>query len=169
MTKGNPMSAAISRASASEWAMPFLGCLSLRVFTRSWNRSRSSARSIASGVVPKIGMPASSSALASLRGVLPTELHNHAMQRAVLLLNPQDFHHMLIGQRLEIQSVRGIIICAYGFRIAVDHNGLIALICERVAGVAAAIVKFNALPDPVWSAAQNNHFFAIRWPGFAFG
>ena len=36
---------------------------------------------------------------------LPTELHNHAMQRAVLLLNSQDFHHMLIGQRLKIQSV----------------------------------------------------------------
>ena len=100
---------------------------------------------------------------------LPTKLHNHAMQRAVLLLNPQDFHHMLVGQRLKIQSVRGIIICAYRFRIAVDHNGLIALICERVAGMAAAIVKFNALPNPVWTAAQNNHFFAIRWPGFAFG
>ena len=43
--------------------------------------------------------------IGQLQRCLPAELHNHTMQRAVLLLDTQDFHHMLIGQRLKIQAV----------------------------------------------------------------
>jgi hypothetical protein len=48
-----------------------IGCLSFSLSTSAAKRSRSSARSMASGEVPRIGMPASSSACASLSGVCP--------------------------------------------------------------------------------------------------
>ena len=66
---GGGISSAIARAFLGLPAMPFLGC---RSFSRSSNclkRSRSSARSIASGDVPRIGTSAASSAAASLSGV----------------------------------------------------------------------------------------------------
>ncbi len=31
-----------------------------------------------------------------------------------------------------------------------------------------AVIKFNALADAVGTAAQDNHFFSVRHPGFAF-
>jgi len=49
----------------------FAGCFSFRRSTACWKRSRSSARSIASGLVPITGTPAASSARASFSGVWP--------------------------------------------------------------------------------------------------
>ena len=34
--------------------------------------------------------------------------------------------------------------------------------------MAAAVIKFDPLADPVWTTAQNDHLFAIRRAGFAF-
>ncbi len=65
------MSAAMSSACASVDAIPLTGCFRPSRCTSCWNRWRSSARSMASGVVPRIGMPACDSALASFSGVWP--------------------------------------------------------------------------------------------------
>jgi hypothetical protein len=51
--------------------MALTGCFSPIFCSNCWKRSRSSARSIASGVVPRIGTPASSSACDSFSGVCP--------------------------------------------------------------------------------------------------
>ena len=54
-----------------EVAVPLSGWRSSSLWSSCWKRSRSSARSIASGEVPRIGMPAASSGLASFSGVWP--------------------------------------------------------------------------------------------------
>ena len=59
---------------------------------------------------------------------LPAELDDHALQRAVLLLDMQDFEHIFGGQRLEIQPVRRVIIGRHGLRVAVDHDRFITRI-----------------------------------------
>ena len=65
------MRSAIRRASSQRVAEALGGCLSpSRSITRR-NRSRSSARSMLSGLVPMIGTPSASSALARLSGVWP--------------------------------------------------------------------------------------------------
>ena len=51
--------------------MPFSGCNRPSLCNSCWNRSRSSARSIASALVPRIGMPSFSSACDSFSGVWP--------------------------------------------------------------------------------------------------
>ncbi len=101
-------------------------------FMRSfWKRSRSSARSIVSGAVPRIGMPAFSKRFGELQRRLAAELDDDANQLAVFLLGLQDLDHVLSGQRLEIKPVRGVVVGRDGFRVAVDHDRL-------VAGIAAA-------------------------------
>ena len=65
------MRAATSSASSKEVAMPAGGYMMPRWSSRAEKRSRSSARSIAAGWVPKMGTPASSSRRASLSGVWP--------------------------------------------------------------------------------------------------
>ena len=100
---------------------------------------------------------------------LPTELHDDALQRAILLLDMQDFQHVFGCQWLEIQTVTGVIIRRHGFRIAVDHDGFIARIRQRKAGVDAAIIELNPLPDAVRTTAQDNDLLTIRGLAFAFG
>ena len=51
--------------------MPLSGCLMSSRVSSALKRSRSSARSMASGEVPRIGTPAASSGFASLSGVWP--------------------------------------------------------------------------------------------------
>ena len=70
------------------------------------------------------------------------------------------------GQRLEIEPVGGVVIGRDGFRIAVDHDGLIALRRQREGGMAAAIVELDALADAVGPAAQDDDLLARRWDCF---
>ena len=65
------MPSAILLASFGLVAMPLCGCLSLSRSISALKRSRSSARSMASGEVPRIGTLAFSSGSASLSGVWP--------------------------------------------------------------------------------------------------
>ena len=127
---------------------PLAGCLKPNRSTSCAKRSRSSARSMASGLVPRIGIPASSSACASFSGVCPPNWTITPTQLAVLLFDTQDFQHVFGGQRFEIQPVRRIVIGADGFRIAVDHDGFKPGVGQRETGVATAIVEFDPLPDP---------------------
>ena len=99
---------------------------------------------------------------------LAAKLHNHAVQRAVFLLNAQDFHHMLKGEWLKIQAIRGVIVGRHSLWVAVDHDGFIALLGQRVAGMTAAVIKLDTLADPVWTATKDHNFLAIRWAGLTF-
>ena len=92
---------------------------------------------------------------------LPAELDDHPDQRARLLFDPENFQHILAGQRLEIEPVRGVIVGAHRFRIAIDHDGFEPGIGQRIAGVDAAIIELDPLPDAVGPAAEDNDFTPV--------
>ncbi|AEM40103.1 hypothetical protein KVU_0264 [Ketogulonicigenium vulgare WSH-001] len=93
---------------------------------------------------------------------LAAELHDHTMQRAVFLLDAQDFHDAFKGQRLEIQAVRGVVVGRDRLGVAVDHDRLVADFRQRETGVNTAIVEFDPLTDAVRATAQDHDFLAIR-------
>ena len=70
-TSGNPSSRPTAIASPSVIAVAFSGCRNPSRSSNPLKSARSSARSIASGVVPKIFTPAAASPFASFNGVCP--------------------------------------------------------------------------------------------------
>ena len=86
-------------------------------------------------------------------GGLPSEGHHHADG----LFHVDNPHHILRGQRLKIQTVRGIIVGGYGLGIIVDDDRVIPHLLQRPDTVNGAVVKFNALPDADGPAAQHHH------------
>ncbi len=72
------------------------------------------------------------------------------------------------GQRFEVEPVRGVVVGADRFGVAVDHDGFIARIGQREAGVATAIVELDPLTDPVRTAAEDDDLLAVRGAGLAF-
>src|SRR5215470_15324739 len=71
-----------------------------------------------------------------------------------------NMENVLQSEWLEVKAVRCVIIGGDGFRIAIDHDRLIALFlqCERC--VAAAVIELNSLPDTIRAAPQNNDLLA---------
>ena len=104
----------------------------------------------------------SSSACGEIERRLAAELDDDAFERAVRLLGVDDFEHVFGGQRLEIEPVGRVVIGRHGFRIAVDHDRFIARIMQREAGMAAAIIEFDALADAVGPAAEDDDLLACR-------
>ena len=99
---------------------------------------------------------------------LAAELHDHAHQRALGLLDSHDLQHVFGRQRLEIETVGGVVIGGDGFRVAVDHDGLETLRRQRERRVAAAIVELDALTDAVGAAAEDDDLLLVRRLGLAF-
>ncbi len=98
--------------------------------------------------------------LRELERGLAAELDDDARKRAVALFGRNDFEHVLLGQRLEIEPVRRVVVGRHRLGIAVDHDGLVARFAQRKAGVTAAIVELDALADAVRTAAENDHLAA---------
>jgi hypothetical protein len=71
--------------------MPILGHGDAQRLHHLAERSRSSARSMARGEVPRILTPASASSRAMFSGVWPAELHDHALGLFLLV----DAQHVL--------------------------------------------------------------------------
>ncbi len=94
---------------------------------------------------------------------LPAELHDDADQLAGLLFDAQDFQHVFAGQRFEIKPVGSVVIGADGFGVAVDHDGLEPGFFQREAGMDAAIVELDALPDAVRPAAEDHDLAPVGW------
>ncbi len=69
--------------------------------------------------------------LGELERRLAAELHDDAVQRSVRALGVDDLQHILGGQRLEIEPVRGVVVGRDRLRIAVDHDGLEAGLLQR--------------------------------------
>ena len=76
-------------------------------------------------------------------------------------LGVDDLEHVLVGERLEIEPVRGVVIGRHRLRIAIDHDGLVADVLEREGGVAAAIIELDALADAVRAAAEDDDFLLV--------
>jgi hypothetical protein len=99
-----------------------------------------------------------------LKRRLAAELHDHPMQRAIAALGIDDLDHVFGRQRFEIKPIRSVVVGRHGLRIAIDHDGLVANFLQCEAGMAAAIVELDALPDTVWPAAEDHHFLLVRRP-----
>ena len=108
-------------------------------------RSRSSARSMASGVVPRMGAPGLLEGHRQLERRLPAVLDDEPLR----LLDPDDLEHVLEGERLEVEPVAGVVVGGDRLRVAVDHDGLEPGLPQREAGVHAAVVELDALADAV--------------------
>src|SRR5262249_42829900 len=68
-----------------------------------------------------------------------------------------DRENVLEGERLEVESVRRVIVGGDGLRVAVAHHCLVAELAERLHGVHAAVVEFDALTDMIRATAENDH------------
>ena len=92
---------------------------------------------------------------------LPTELHNHA-----IWLNPFcNIEHVLTRERLKKKHVAGVVVSADRFWIGIDHHALDPHLAQSIAGVAAAVVKLDALTNAVGAAAQDHHPLDARLLG----
>jgi hypothetical protein len=76
-----------------------------------------------------------------------------------------DLEHVLEGERLEVEAVRGVVVGGDGLGVAVDHDGLEAGFAQGEGGVDAAVVELDALADPVGAAAEDDDLAAIADPG----
>ena len=132
------------------------GRRSSSLVSTSSKRSRSSARSIESGLVPMIGTPAAASGTASLSGVWPP----NCTITPYGLLAVHDREHVLERQRLEVEPVGRVVVGRDRLRVAVDHDRLEAVVLEREGGVHAAVVELDALPDAVRAAAEDHDLLA---------
>ncbi len=94
---------------------------------------------------------------------LPAVLDDHALG----LLLADDLQHVLQGQRLEIQPVGGVEVGGHRFRVAVDHDGFVAVLAQGESGMDAAVVELDALADAVGAAAQHHDFGAVGRFGLA--
>jgi hypothetical protein len=97
----------------AERAMAFTGWAIFRRCSSCWNRSRSSARSMASGLVPRIGMPASP-APGQLQRRLAAELDDHAQAARPWTARRDQLQHVLGRQRLEVEAVGGVVVGGNG-------------------------------------------------------
>ena len=91
---------------------------------------------------------------------LAAELHQAGDVPARRALRLDDRHHVLEGQRLEVQPIGRVVVGRDRLRVAVDHHRLETLVSKGEGGMAAAVVELDALPDPVRSAAEDDHLVA---------
>ena len=80
----------------------------------------------------------------------------------------ENFQNILGSQRFEIQTIGRIIVGRHRFGITVDHDRFITRVRQREAGMNAAIIKLDPLPNTIWSAAQYDNLFTIGWLALAF-
>jgi glycosyltransferase involved in cell wall biosynthesis len=104
-----------------------------------------------SGEVPMIGTPAASRSRASFSGVWPPYCTMTPSGCSV-----DDLQHVLERQRLEVEAVGGVVVGGDGLRVAVDHDGLVAVLAHGEGGVHAAVVELDALADAVRAAAEDH-------------
>ena len=99
-----------------------------------------------------------------VEGSLAAELDDDRV-RALALVDVQD---ILERKWLEVQLVAGVVVGRNGFGIRIDHDGLPAELSEREGRVDAAVVKLDALSDPVRSAAKDHHLLFAAGAGLVF-
>ena len=83
------------------------------------------------------------------------------MQCAFAFFSVDDFENIFHRQRFEVEAIRSVVVRRHGFRVAIDHDRFIASVMQGKAGVAAAIVKLNALTDAVWAATEDDDFLLV--------
>ena len=169
MTTGKPTRRAPSNACSGERAMALIGCFRPMSTSSFWKRSRSSARSMASTVVPRMGIAFLLERVGELQRRLAAELDDDAEQLAVRALDSDQLQHVLGRQRLEVEAVGGVVVGRDGLGVAVDHDRLHADLVEGEGRVAAAVVELDALADAVGAAAEDDGLLPVRRLRLALG
>ena len=72
-----------------------------------------------------------------------------------------DLKDILEGQRLKVETVCGVVVGGDGFRVAVDHDGLVANAGELEGRVNTGVVELNALADAVRTGTEDDHLFLL--------
>ena len=88
---------------------------------------------------------------------LAAEGDDHPGDRAGALLGLDDVEHVLVGQRFEVEPVRGVVVGRHGLGVAVDHDRLVARFGEGETGVHAAVVELDPLSDAVGTRPEDQH------------
>ena len=96
-----------------------------------------------------------------LKRSLAAERHHDA----VGALDIDNVHDVLVGERLKVQAVRGVVVSRNGLGIAVDHDGLEAAGRQRVARVHAAVIELDTLANAVGAGAQDHRLGLVRRRG----
>ena len=92
-----------------------------------------------------------------VQGCLAAELDNNAL--GLFLFD--DVHHILEGQGLKEEPVRGVVVRGYCLGVGVDHDGRDALSPQGKGRVAAAVVELYALAYAVGAAAKDDHLALV--------
>ena len=79
----------------------------------------------------------------------------------VRALVDEDVVHVLGGQRLEVQLVRGGVVGGDRLGVVVDDDGLVAGLTDGGHGVHGGVVEFHALADADRARAQHHHLLAV--------
>jgi len=58
--------------------------------------------------------------------------------------------------------VAGVVVGGNGFGVGIHHEGLDALLLERVRSVDTAVIELNPLPYAIGATTQNHHLADIR-------
>ena len=96
-----------------------------------------------------------------LKRSLAAERHHDAVGS----LNIDDIHDVLVGERLKVQTVRGVVVGRNGLGVAVDHDGLEAAGRQCVARVHAAVIELDTLANAVGAGAQDHRLGLVRRRG----
>ena len=106
-----------------------------------------------------IGTPAGLKVTREFQRCLAAILHDDAEG----FLYCHDFEHILECERLEIKTVRSIVIGGNGFRVAIDHDRFETIVAQRQRRMDTTVIKLYSLADAIGPAAQHHYFFSVRW------
>ena len=157
---GSRCASTMARASSTVVAVPPAGWgISSRAH-RAFHRSRSSARSIdaGAGAEHQLGRQR---APASFSGVWPPSATITPASSPAACSASMTLMHVLVGERLEVEAVGGVVVGRHRLGVAVDHDRLEAGVAQGEAGVDAAVVELDALADAVGARAEDDHLAAV--------
>ena len=96
---------------------------------------------------------------------LATELNNDACDLSGLALSVVDLEDILEGQWLEVEAICGVVVGGNRFRVAVDHDGLVANAGKLEGRVDTGVVELNALADTVRTRTEDDDLFLLGLRG----
>ena len=108
------------------------------------------------GQVDGVGAGAEHQVAGQQPGQLQRGLPAEGDDDADRLLGLDDVHDVLVGERLEVEPVAGVVVGGHRLGVAVDHDRLEAGVVEGEAGVDAAVVELDALADAVGARAEDD-------------
>ena len=92
---------------------------------------------------------------------LPAELDDDARELPAGGLGMDDLEDVFERERLEVETIGGVVVGGYGLGVAVDHDRLVARLAQGERRVDARVVELNALPDAIGSRAEDDHLAPV--------